>query len=658
MKFKKSVAAFAAAAMAFCSLFTLGGCNASDPFPITPVTGVTSQSLYVKKAENLPDDFIMGMDASAVPALEKSGVKYYDYNGEEADVFKTLSENGINYIRVRVWNNPYDKNGKGYGGGNCDIDTAVEIGKRATQYNMNLLVDFHYSDFWADPSKQMEPKAWKGMDINEKADALYEYTKDCLKKLKKNKIKVGMVQIGNETNGKMCGVTLWNGLSKLFNAGSKAVREVMPKALVALHFANPEKSDNYRNYASKLKDFYVDYDVFATSYYPYWHGTLDNLSSILSEIATKYEKKVMVVETSYAYTAADSDFSSNTIGEGSAIVKSYPFTVQGQANCVRDVIHTVANTKNGIGVCYWEGTWITVGGDSYEENSALWETYGSGWASSYATEYDPADAGKYYGGSAVDNQTFFDSEGKPLESLKVFALARTGNDVAEKPDALEDITVLCILGKKLTLPSTVNAVMNNNGKKQVSVVWDSYDENAMQSGGVKKYTVMGTADGMRVTCTVSMIEANYVANYSFEDGDENWNLHLNKQNSEIYVEDKQTDSLTGTKHFHFWAKNNANNVDFTLEQDIPNLPKGAYKYSISIMGGECETTEIFAYVKIDGKIVKTQNMKVTVYNEWDTALIENIEYNGTGTFTIGISVKCSGSNAWGKIDDALLNDME
>lgn len=661
MKFKRLAALLLGGAVTIGTMFSLSACDASAPFKTGSVTGVTSETLYVKKAENLPDDFIMGMDASAVPSLEQSGVKYYDYNGEEADVFKTLSENGINYIRVRVWNDPFDENGHGYGGGNCTIDTAVEIGKRATQYKMNLLVDFHYSDFWADPSKQMEPKAWKGMKLDEKCDALYEYTKDCLKKLKSNKVKVGMVQIGNETNGKLCGVTAgssWSGLSRLFNAGAKAVREVMPKAMIALHFANPEKTDNYRNYAEKLDDFDVDYDVFASSYYPYWHGTLDNLSSILSEIAEKYGKKVMVAETSYAYTAEDTDFSSNTIGEGSAITKSYPFTVQGQANSVANVINAVANTKNGIGVFYWEGTWITVGQNSWEENSAIWEKYGSGWASSYASGYDPNDAGKYYGGCAVDNQAFFDKDGKPLESLKVFALARTGNAVEEKPDALEDITVLCVIGKKLTLPDKVNAVMNNDSKKQVSVVWDSYDEDEMQSGGVKKYFIKGTADGMSVTCTVSMIEANYLTNYSFEDGDEGWSLHLNKKNNNIYVEDKQTDSLTGAKHYHFWAGNSENNVDFTLEQEVASMPAGTYKYSISIMGGEAGNTEIYAYVKINGEIVKTAPMKVTVYNEWDTALIENIEYDGNGTFTVGIAVKCSGSNAWGKIDDALLNDME
>ena len=141
---------------------------------------VRSSSLSVEKVENLPEDFIMGMDASCVPALEKGGVKYSNHDGSEQDVYQILRDNGINYIRVRVWNDPYNALGKGYGGGNCDIANAIAIGKRATQHGMKLLVNFHYSDFWADPGKQMPPKAWQDFDIEQKSEALYNYTKESL----------------------------------------------------------------------------------------------------------------------------------------------------------------------------------------------------------------------------------------------------------------------------------------------------------------------------------------------------------------------------------------------------------------------------------------------------------------------------------------------
>jgi len=627
-----------------------------------PKVTVTSDTLYVEKVENLPEDFIMGMDASCVPALERSGVKYYDYDGTEKDVYEILAASGINYIRVRVWNDPFNADGMGYGGGNCDIENAVEIGKRATANGMKLLVNFHYSDFWADPGKQMVPKAWKGMDIDTKSEALYQYTKDCLQKLVDAGVDVGMVQIGNETNGAMCGENSsslggWKKIMQLMSAGSKAVREVCPEALVAVHFANPEKVTNYDSYGKNLEYYGVDYDVFASSYYPFWHGTLENLSEVLSKIAETYDKKVMVAETSYAFTAEDTDFNGNTIGEGGGIVKDYPFTQQGQANLVRNVIDTVANkTTNGIGVFYWEGTWISVGTNSWEENSALWEQYGSGWASSYAGGYDPDAAGQWYGGCAVDNQAFFDAEGKVLESLKVFSLVRNGNEVENRADAIEDTELICDLNGDIVLPETVNAVMLDNSKQAIPVEWHNVDIDTMKNGGVAKYTIEGTADGMKAVCYVSMVNYNFLNNWSFEDGEAGWTATAIGSFDELYVEDKVTDSLTGTKHYHFWGAG-ANCVEFTLEQELSDLKTNKYDYSISIMGGDCGETEIYAYVKLNGETVATADTEVTVYNEWHTATISGIEYTEGDTLTVGIYVKCAGPNAWGKIDDALLNSV-
>jgi len=481
--------------------------------------------LYVKKVENLPEDFIFGMDSSCVPALEASGVKYYDHDGNEKDVYEILSENGINYIRVRVWNDPYDAKGNGYGGGNCDIANAVEIGKRATKYGMKLIVSFHYSDFWADPSKQMVPKAWEGMKIKEKKEAAYLFTKDCLEQLKAAGVDVGMVAVGNETNNKLAGEKTWMNIQYIMQAGAKATREVYPEALVALHFANPEKAGSYATYAEKMAYYNVDYDVFATSYYPYWHGTLDNLSAVLSNIAETYGKKVMVMETSYAYTPDDTDFFGNTISDGGTIVKDYPFTVQGQANSLRAITDTLVNkTTNAIGMVYWEGTWITVGTESWEANHEKWETYGSGWASSYAWSYDKADAGRYYGGCAVDNQALFDANGRALESLKVFSLMRTGNEIEPTADALEDVNLIIDINGEIVLPETVNAVMTDDSKQAIPVIWNftADDDKRMHEGGVAKYEITGTAGGMTAKCYVSMVEYNFLTDYSFENGGTDW----------------------------------------------------------------------------------------------------------------------------------------
>ena len=190
-------------------------------------------------------------------------------------------------------------------------------------------------------------------------------------------------------------------------------------------------------FADYLDQNHVDYDVFSTSYYPFWHGSLANLTEVLSYAADTYSKLVMVAETSYPYTLEDFDGHPNTVNrwnnsEGENLL--WDFTPQGQAEELRAVMNAVNNVKNrkGLGVFFWEGAFISVGDTSglsaqeynarKEQNALLWEQFGAGWASSYAGEYDPDDAGKYYGGSAVDNQTFFDAKGHVLPSLKVYMM--------------------------------------------------------------------------------------------------------------------------------------------------------------------------------------------------------------------------------------------
>ncbi len=639
----------------FLSTFGLASCNTSNYHPLENV----ESSLYVKKVDNYKNDLIQGMDVSQVISLENSGVKYYNFDGEEEDVLKVFADYGLNYIRVRVWNNPYDNDGNGYGGGNCNIDTAVELGKRASSYGVKMLVDFHYSDFWADPAKQMCPRAWLGMTIEEKSKALYEYTKESLNKLKANNVDVGMVQLGNEINNGLAGETTWFNRALLMIEGSKAIREVFPKAKIVVHFANPEKTGNYENYASKLDYYNVDYDVFASSYYPYWHGTLENLENTLNNISDKYDKDVMVAETSYAYTSEDSDYFGNTISDGGSVTKTYPYTVQGQSSQIRDVVQAVCNMKRGIGVFYWEGAWISVNKGSYEENLELWEKYGSGWASSYSVVYDPADAGKYFGGCAVDNQAFFDRTGHPLESLKTWLLFKNGNFVEKKVDALEDVNLIFDLNGEINLPTTVNAVMNDGSKEAVAVDWGIVDYDALKNGGVNKYTINGVAGGMTATAYISMVEYNFINNYSFEDGDNYWTItDISKKNEELYVEDKPTDSLTGTKHIHYWSSG-TNNVEFSVEQQVNNLPTGLYKFTISIMGGDCGNTDIYLYVKINDEIVQKKSLSINGYGNWDTQVSENFEYTKGDKIVVGIYVKCAGegNGAWGKIDDALLNSV-
>lgn len=384
-----------------------------------------SETDWKTAIKDLPDNFILGMDASSVLVEENSGVKYYGFDGQEQDVFKTLSEAGINYIRLRVWNDPYDSDGNGYGGGNNDVPTAIELGKRATKYGMKVCIDFHYSDFWADPKRQHAPKAWEGMELEEKSEALYDFTKESLSQMLDAGVDVGMVQVGNEINYGMSGETKLENVITLLKSGSKAIREVSKEydndMSIVIHYTRITDKADVLDLVSKLVDNDLDFDMIGMSYYPFWDGSMENMSRVLELIQERYGKKAFLAETSYAYTTEDGDGSGNSFGSNDA-VEGYEISVDGQASILYDICKHV-NEAGAAGVFYWEGTWIPVGPASLD-NSSIWEKYGSGWASSFASDYDPEDAGKYYGGCSWDNQAMFDFEGNPLESLKVFKYMR------------------------------------------------------------------------------------------------------------------------------------------------------------------------------------------------------------------------------------------
>lgn len=375
--------------------------------------------------EGLPEDFIFGMDASSVLVEEKSGVKFYNFDGEEQDVFKTLGEAGINYIRLRVWNDPYDSEGHGYGGGNNDLATAIVLGKRATDCGMRVYIDFHYSDFWADPSRQHAPKAWEGMDLEQTEEALYIFTREALTQLLDAGVDVGMVQIGNEINYGMSGVTKREEVNSLLKSGSRAVREVSSAydkdIQIAVHYTNISDKAQVLGLVEDLVKCDVDFDMIGLSYYPFWNGSFKNMKRVLELIPERFGKKAFLAETSYPYTLEDGDGNDNSVGNSADLMEGYLATVNGQAQMIHDICKNV-NEAGGAGFFYWEGTWIPVG-KSGDDNSPIWEEYGSGWASSYACDYDPEQAGKYYGGCSWDNQALFDFHGYPLKSLRVFRCA-------------------------------------------------------------------------------------------------------------------------------------------------------------------------------------------------------------------------------------------
>ena len=611
----------------------------------TIVQPALADGIFVTPVENLPDDFLFTADVSSVLSLENSGVKFYDENGQESDLFLLLKNGGFKAVRVRVWVDPFDAEGNAYGGGNCDAAVAAEIGRRAAAVGLRLIVDFHYSDFWADPKKQMSPKAWEGMTVEEKADALYQYTCQSLQTIMAGGADVFMVQVGNETDNAVAGVTNWNDMATLFKAGSRAVRDTVPGALVALHFSKPDA-----RYARLLWARSVDYDVYAVSYYPFWHGTLENLTNVLQSVAQEYGKMTFVAETSYIYTEENGDFQPNSVPATGAAL-DYAATVQGQANALRAVTQA-AVLGGAMGWSYWEPAWLPVPGDTYEAQAALWEAYGSGWASSYAGSYDPNDAGLYWGGSSWDNQALFDFKGHPMPTLSLPLYCYTGSTAQRRVDSYQNATANGFMGDPVAMPETVDAVFNDGSTEAVAVTWDETQVRKAESDGVGVYTIDGTAGGTVVQCTLTITADNYLKNPGFEEADMSmWNIENINGAQQVYRAESINDVKSGKGLFHFYDPNAA---EFRIEQTVTGLADGSYDFSLYIMGGDASEQHMYIYAIVGDEVFATAEMSVTKWQEWQHPIIANIPVTG-GTITVGAYVQASGSGPWGKLDDWMLN---
>ena len=280
--------------------------GATDIQTISPesVASVTIDKKYqlpvqVSKKEV---DKMLGADISFLPQLEARGMKFSD-NGVEKDAIQILKDHGLNYVRLRIFNDPARDSGYSPQKGFCDLANTKKMAKRVKDAGMKLLLDFHYSDYWADPGKQYKPAAWRNLSFEELKKAVYDYTKDVMQQLKEQGTTPDMVQVGNEVNHGIIwpegNVSNFDGLAQLINAGTAAVKSVDPSVTMMLHVALGGQNDESVFFIDNMIARGVYFDVIGESYYPKWHGTLDDLRDNLNDLVRRYNKDVIVVEYSH-----------------------------------------------------------------------------------------------------------------------------------------------------------------------------------------------------------------------------------------------------------------------------------------------------------------------------------------------------------------------
>ena len=605
--------------------------------PLPPLPG--DISIHVNPIDGLSPDFIMGSDVSMLAELEANGALFYE-NGVATDCLQILRDHGVNWVRLRIWNDPTDAKGVNLGGGNDDLKTVSGLAARAKKLGLKFLLDFHYSDWWADPGKQNMPKAWVGLDLDHLKTSLYDYTSGVIKDLAKAGAMPDMVQIGNEINGGMMwpvGATSpqgtaqiggYDALAALLNMGIKAVHDADPngadparRAKTLIHLANGGDNVLYHTVFDALTKRGVDFDVIGLSYYSYWHGPMAGLVANMNDISQRYHKPVAVVETAYAYMLAGSDSTANLFDDTAEKEGGYLATVQGQATMVRDVMAAVAQVPGGmgLGVFYWEPDWYAV--------------KGAGWQAGQGNEWE--------------NQAMFDPQGRALQSMYVFRLARADSGSGVVPATITSIAPIAMKVPIKTvpqLPATVKATYSDDSVRDAAVTWTMPAASAFATDTLLAVTgtVAGSSESATANLTVTS-QINYVENPGFESGALNpWKVE--GDTAAVNASNEIGNPHAGTFALHYWLDKP---FAATATQTITGLGAGTYKLSAWFqgLGGE---KPLQLLVTCDGK-TSTADVTNSGWQKWTQPTIDNIQVTG-GTCTIGVKINAD-AGIWGFVDD-------
>jgi len=614
-------------------------------------------AVTVQPVKDLPAQFMMGADMSMLDQLERNGGKFYDQSGQPQDALRIVKDNGVNWIRLRLWHTPVNdgdviekgrtisRRGDPVGGGNNDLATTIRLAQRSKALGLKFLLDIHYSDFWADPAKQTKPAAWRKLSGAALEQEVYRYTTQVLAALKAADVFPDMIQIGNELNGGM----LWpdgktwkekpddkiggdDGFVALMNQGIKAVRDADPRrgtpehVKVAVHLANGGDNVLYRRVFDLFTKRGVDYDVIGLSFYPYYHGPVEDLRANADDISARYGKEVLVLETAYAYTTQDGDGWPNLFNADMQKSVGYKASVQGQASIVRDVIDAVAQVpgQRGLGVFYWEPDWIPVPR--------------TGWRTGE--------------GNAWENQAMFDFKGQALPSLAVFKRVReTGTPeqvAANTPHVLDrgPLKLGAFVGELWAPPESVKLPFSDDAERTVYVQWADVPAAALAQPG--RFTLQGEAMGLPVKLQAEVEvtpRRNLVEDSSFEKGDlKGWTI--TGDSGAASNERNPGNAHSGLHSLHYWR---GEPFKVELSHAFSGIKDGSYtlKAWASGSGGE-KALQIFARDCGDAG-AKTADMSNTGWQKWKQYAVTGIKVSG-GRCTVGVLVDGQTGN-WGNVDD-------
>ncbi len=568
--------------------------------------------------------FIKGADISSLEAVEDYGGKFYGFDGEKVDPIPFLMENGCNYFRLRIWNEPT----RSFDAGDyCNLDHTLKMAKRIKDAGAKFLLDFHYSDWWADPDNQTIPVAWKEMDEEQLIRAVYDYTAEVLNALGEEGAYPDMVQIGNEIGNGMLwpygGLDHPETLAALVNSGIQAVRDTTPQGQetqIMIHVQDGGSVGATEIFFETLEANGVsDYDIVGLSYYPYWHGTFSDLKANIENIYDKFGKQVVLAETAYPFTTKSADGNENLVRDKDLAEVGFEASEENQKLVLELTMNAVATSEGGLGIYYWEPAWLAVEGAGVSKGS------GNEW----------------------ENQALFDFEGKALEGVKAFSYLPGSLDNekallvypfesleidadAEGEDVLEE------------LPAEARVLYLDGSIRKVPIEWDISSRKEITGTRV---AYKGKVLDFEISAGAELVDKYSLNNLDFEEGTSGWSETDEKGVGQI-CNDGNSYPHSGEWSYQYWS---ADAFDIDLYQMVRIARSDEYHLQVWSQGIQGSGLNITLYIADkEGNILAGQDFTNDGWDVWQHPLVSAQLQEGD---IVRIGVQIQGTpDDWGTLD--------
>ena len=559
--------------------------------------------------------FIKGMDISSYPEMLDKQYTYYDFNGKEVNLLDFAKEQGFNYGRLRIWNEPERVPESG---GYCNLQDTLKMAKEIMQRDMGLLLDFHYSDWWADPGNQNLPFAWKELSEDELVEAVYDYTKKVMIALDENGTYPDMVQIGNEIR---CGmmwpvgaITNWNGLARLINAGIKAVRDTQGErdTKIVIHLDQGGRYYYYEEwFDAALAHGVTDFDIIGLSYYPFWHGTFNDLKNTMEKLIVRYKKPLVLAEIAHAYRMSEG----NLFGEAQERIAGFPANPEAQRTVLELIMSIVAHVSNdmGIGVFYWEPFLQA------KENDGSW-------------------------GSCM---VLVDSNGMPTEGCKAFGIEPKNTDINKIAKIYEPKAAMLSDKEQLEsyLPQNIKVLMWDGRMENRAVNWELSDIPVSEEFSI--HGVLSSGEGVQMQIRIDSNARNLIGNGEFEEELRFWEIQTSHDvQQEIRQEIAEEFPFEAKNYFYFSCKEN---LTLCMKQCIERVEQGSYVLSLEYLGDNTTGVKVWLYAKSGEKEYMADIFPTD--SEW---VRQELVFEVEDVSAVEVGIKVDSPAMYGKVRDVKL----